>query len=418
MTETPDYPPVEGYDRARAAEILARLVHPSPFPREVVDAVAAMPRRRLQYQTVPLIPEPGSHLTASQLRYLSKCMPPCTPEQVSSASHRITWKDSDGVPNVAHIGPSRLGAVVPIAAREAMLLLLKEALGNAHLEAKIAALTEGERGVLAATTTDGEPTELIRIALEAAARVVVQHAYLAEDTPYSTPADFARGLLRSDIFATVATTWYWELQASSYRRGMIPVRFVSEPGGTIRYSAATVSVLRDMKARTIARAHEVMDRATGTEGLTVAEAVRLYYHELDDISKQYALLPRGEQPRCLGMMPVQIDGARVTALPVVATALVEAFVALLDRLDVEETPLPSDEPIVDVRQRTFHVPDMNCAHCQRTITGMLQGQGLVVTEVDLITKRVTAQFETVGARQRAMDAIRDAGYTVIPPGES
>jgi copper chaperone CopZ len=418
MTETPDYPPVEGYDRARAAEILARLVHPTPFLREVTDAVAEMPRRPLQYQTAPLIPELGSHLTASQLRYLSKCMPPCTPEQVTSATHRITWKDSGGVPNVAHIGPSRLGAVVPIAAREAMLLLLAEALSNTRLVARIAALTEADRAVLAATTTDGEPTELIRIALEAAARVLVQHAYLADDTPYPTPAEFARGLLRSDIFATVATTWYWELQASSYRRGMIPVRLVSSPGGAVRYSTATVSVLRDMKMRTIARAHDVMDRATGTEGLTVAEAVRRYYHELDDISKQYALLPKGEQPRCLGMMPVQIDGTRVTALPVVATGLVEAFVSLLDRLDVEETPLPADEPIIDVRQRTFHVPDMNCAHCQRTITGMLQGQGLVVNEVDLISKRVTAEFETVGARQRAIDAIRDAGYTVIPPSES
>jgi len=65
----------------------------------------------------------------------------------------------------------------------------------------------------------------------------VQHAYLADQTPYRTPTEFARGLRDSGIFAVTGSTWYWELQASTFRRGMIPVSFVTAGDGTIRYPA-------------------------------------------------------------------------------------------------------------------------------------------------------------------------------------
>ena len=41
--------------------------------------------------------------------------------------------------------------------------------------------------------------------------------------------------------------------------------------------------------------------------------------------------------------------------------------------------------------------------------------GAAVAEIDLVTKRIVAGFRTVAARERAFDAIRDSGYTVVPP---
>jgi len=69
-----------------------------------------------------------------------------------------------------------------------------------------------------------------RIGIEATARTLIQHAYIADQTPYRTPSQFARGMRESGIFGVVASTWYWELQASTFRRGMIPVSFVAGAG--------------------------------------------------------------------------------------------------------------------------------------------------------------------------------------------
>jgi len=114
-----------------------------------------------------------------------------------------------------------------------------------------------------------------------------------------------------------------------------------------------------------------MARATGAEGLTVSEAVRKYHHELDLIARQYALVPGHEQPRCLGQMVHVIDGQRFSVLPGLVQAYVETFVRILDLIQV--------------------------------------------SRIDPVTKRIVAGFETVAARERAFDAIRDAGYTVVPP---
>jgi copper chaperone CopZ len=405
--------PARGYDRAAASRILAGLALGGLFP----DGCAAYlgPPRLIGYRAAPLVPAPGSHLTASQEGYLTSFMRPCPASSVISATHRVTWNDSEGVPNVAHAGPSVLGPIVPVVAREATLALWRALAANEAMAARIARLDDAARQVLAATTTDAEPGEIFRIGVEATARTLVQHAYIASQTPYRTPAEFARGMRDSGVFAVVASTWYWELQASTFRRGMIPVSLMAGPGGTVRYTARTTATLRAMKDATIADAHAVMARATNEEGLTVAQAVQKYHHDLDLISRQYALLGEAEQPRCLGQMTHVIGGQRSSVQPEVVAAYVDAFTGLLDLVAITQLPGPPDEVITDPAERTFRIPDMNCRHCRATITALLQALDAPVTEIDLVSKRVVAGFGTVAAREHAFDAIRDAGYTVVPP---
>jgi copper chaperone CopZ len=407
---------VDGYDRTAASRILAGLAFPGLFT-SVDPAAREFPGgpRSIGYRLTPLVPAPGSHLTASQQRYLTSFMRPCPEALVTSATHRVTWNDSDGIPNVAHCGPSSLGPVVPIAARETTLALWRALAADAELAGRIARLGAGDRAVLEATTTDVEPLEIFRIGVEATARTLVQHAYLADQTPYRTPARFSRGLRDSGIFAVVASTWYWELQASTFRRGMIPVSFVPGPGGTVRYPPEAAAMLRAMKEATIAEAHAVMARAITEEKLTVAGAVRRYYHDLDLIAKQYALLPEGEQPRCLAQMTHPVGGQRFSVQPGVVDVYVETFARLLDLVRITLLPGLPEEQITDPQERTFHIPDMNCQHCRATITALLASMEAPVSEMDQVTKRVVAGFRTVAARERAFDAIRDAGYTVVPP---
>jgi copper chaperone CopZ len=420
MPPAPVPSPVEGYDRAAASAVLAGLAFPGLFSSRggAVDVMFLGGRSRINYRAVPLIAAPGSHLTSAQQGYLTSYMRPCPASLVTSAAMRVTWNDSDGIPNVAHVGPGSPGAVVPIVARETTLALWRALAANDVLAAAVAGLGDGARRVLAATTTDTEPIEIFRIGVEATARTLVQHAYIAGQTPYRTPAEFARGMRESGIFGVVASTWYWELQASTFRRGMIPVSFVAGADGTVRYPAEVVAMLRAMKAATIAQAHAVMAGATTKEGLTVGQAVQKYHHELDLIAKQYALLGEGEQPRCLGQMTHTIGGQRFSVQPGVVSAYVETFVALLDLVEISRIPGAPDEEITDPRERTFHVPDMNCKHCTATITGVLESLGNPVAEIDLVMKRIVAGFATVAARERAFDAIRDAGYTVVPPAGS
>ena len=409
--------PAEGYDRLAASRVLAELAFPGllPSPDGPVDAAFSGPPRQIQYRTAAMTPEPGSHLTLPQQTYRQSFMQPCPPGFVTSATERVTWNDSDGIPNVGHAGPSSLGPVVPIVARETTLALWRALAGDDALATRMARLRPGARQLLAATTTDREPAEIFRIGVEATARTLVQHAYLADQTPYRTPAEFARGLQDSGIFAVVGSTWYWELQASTFRRGMIPVSFVTAGDRTVRYPAEAAAMLRAMKNATIAQAHAVMARVTGAEGLTVQQAVRKYHHELDLIARQYALLPGHEQPRCLGQMAHVIGGQRFSVLPGVTQAYVETFVRMLDLVLISRIPGPPDEEITDPAERTFHVPDMNCQHCRATIGGVLESMGITVSGIDPVTKRIIAGFETVAARERAFDVIRDAGYTVVPP---
>jgi len=417
MRRAPLDSPVEGYDRVAASAVLAGLAFPGLFSADggAVGEVFLGGRGRVGYRLTPLIRAPGSHLTAAQQRYLTSFMRPCPADLVTSATHRVTWNDSGGIPNVAHAGPGSLGAVVPIVAREATLALWRALAANDALAARATRLGDDARRVLAATTTDQEPIEIFRIGVEATARALVQHACLAGQTPYRAPAEFARGMRDCGIFGVVASTWYWELQASTFRRGMIPVSFVTAPDGTVRYPPEVVAMLRAMKDATIARAHAVMARATREEGLSIWQAVQKYHHELDLIAKQYALLAEGEQPRCLGQMAHTIGGQRFSVQPGVISAYVETFAALLDRVEILHVPGAADEEITDPRERVFHVPDMNCKHCRATIAGVLESLGNPVAEIDLMTKRIVAGFATVSARERAFDAIRDAGYTIVPP---
>lgn len=383
------------YDRAAASRIIAGLAHPDLF-----STVRPGEPRTVDYAAHPVTPEPGSHLTLSQRLYLETFMRPCEPGQVTTATHRITWTDSSGVPCTGHFRDDGLGPVMPIVARETTLALWASLDDDLDFTDRCAALGEPERSVLSGTTTDHDPREIFRIGVEAAGRAMAQHALLSGDRPDLSAAAFAEGMRAGGVFAAVAGQWYWELQASTVRRGMIPVRF--EPTGPLRYTGGSVDILRRMKDTTIAEAHAVMRRATTEEGLTEEQAVHRYHDELDLISRQYALLPADVRPRCL---------AQNMVIPRLADAYTAVFVRLLDLVTVQETA----ETMVEHDDATsFLVPDMNCKHCQTTIRGVLESMGLTVQQVDLVTKRVTvADFRSPRNRQRAFDAIRDGGYTVL-----
>jgi copper chaperone CopZ len=377
------------YDRAAATRILARLAEPGVFR---IPAQRPAPRT-VRYRAHRLTPEPGSHLTLSQRLYLERFMRPCPPAHVVTATHRISWTDSDGVPCTGHYRDDGLGPIMPIAVRETNLRLWRSLQVGDDLDA-------GDRAVLEGTTTDHDPREIFRIGVEAAGRAVAQHALATP--PAADPAWLVRAMASGGIFAAVASQWYWELQASTFRRGMIPARLMVGGDGSLRYTTSTVAILRRMKDATIADARAVMARAVGEEGRTAEAAVRHYHDDLDLISRQYALLPPGARPRCLALPGV---------LPAVADAYVDTFLRTLPGLEAEPDGGEIEEPDGEV----FHVPDMNCRHCTRTIRAVLESMDVIVEEIDLDTKRVRAEFRSPRNRERAFAAIRDSGYTVAGP---
>ncbi|MBL1077090.1 heavy-metal-associated domain-containing protein [Nocardia sp. 2] len=411
--------PEPRYDRRAASRVLAVLARPGLAG----GAVAPQSPRRIEYTCARLQPEPGSHLTLSQRLYLERFMRPCRAEQVTSATHRIAWTDSEGIPNTGHFHSGGLGPIMPIAMRETVLALWRALRADTGLAQRITGLTDRDRAVLAGTTTDHEPHDIFRVGIEACGRALAQHALLARWTPYRTPAEFALGMRDSGIYSAVATRWYWELQASSYRRGMIAVTLATQPDGTVRYSAETVATLRSMKDSTIADAHRIMRRATTAEGLTVTEAIAKYHDELDLISRQYALLPPGTRPACLAAMPHQLGGAHYSILPLVVDRFTDLFTGIVERLGITEVPAEtgSDTGELSADEQIFYVPDMNCQHCVRTITGTLESMSIRVHDIDLISKRVTAEFRSPRNRHRAFEALRDSGYnptTALPAAAS
>lgn len=414
MTVSPPHP---RYDRRAAASVLAALARPGLF-----DRLTPTDATHIDYTLAVMRPESGSHLTLSQRMYLESFMRPCRPDQVTSATHRIAWTDSDGIPNTGHIRADGLGPIVPIATREAVLALWHALAADSALAERVSALTRADRDVLEGTTTDHDPIDVFRVGIEATGRALAQHALLAHTTPYRTAVEFACGMRDSGIFGAVATRWYWELQASSYRRGMIPVSFATQPDGTVRYTAGTVATLRAMKETTIADAHAVMRRATGIEGMSVPAAIEKYHDELDLISRQYALLPPGTRPACLAAAPHRLDGEHYSVLPMVVDRFVELFIAIAPRLTVieiaDDTEFGDGE--LDTENQVFHVPDMNCKHCVRTITGVLESMQIRVHDIDLISKRVVAEFRSPRNRHRAFEALRDSGYnpTQAPPAHA
>lgn len=401
------------YDRRAASRVLAGLAQPGLF----ATPIAVPSSRHIEYTCAALRPEPDSHLTYSQRLYLQQFMRPCQPAQVTSATHRIAWTDSDGVPNTGHFRADGLGPLVPIAMRETVLVLWHALAANSTLTQRIDRLGPREYAVLDGTTTDHDPIEIFRVGIEATGRALAQHALLARQTHYRSATEFARGIHDSGIFSAVATRWFWELQASTYRRGMIPVTLAAQPDGTVRYTADTVATLRAMKDATIEDAHTVMRRATRVEGLSVDAAIAKYHDDLDLISRQYALLPANTRPSCLAAMPHHLGGGHYTLLPLVVDKFVEIFEQLADRIRITETSAGLDELTADApasaEDRIFYVPDMSCQHCVRTITGVLETMGIKVIEIDLPSKRVVAEFRSPRNRARAFESIRDGGYNPV-----
>ena len=58
---------------------------------------------------------------------------------------------------------------------------------------------------------------------------------------------------------------------------------------------------------------------------------------------------------------------------------------------------------------------MTCSRCINTITNVLRTHGGTVSRIDLDTRTVVAAFPTLEVQDRCFDAIRDEGYTVVPP---
>jgi copper chaperone CopZ len=115
-------------------------------------------------------------------------------------------------------------------------------------------------------------------------------------------------------------------------------------------------------------------------------------------------------------MTHQIGAGRFGVLPVVVDHFVSTFTAVVGELTISATGQQTPTGVItDPAERIFHVPDMSCAHCLTTISGVLRSLGIEVLEADLAEKRFVADFGTRDARERAFDAIRGSGYTVMPP---
>ncbi|MFC9473643.1 heavy-metal-associated domain-containing protein [Nocardia sp. NPDC056952] len=401
-------PTVQHYDRRAASRVLARLAAPGLFA-----ATEPAPVTRITYRARALQPESGAALTQSQRMYLERFMRPCRPDQVTSATHRLTWTDSAGIPNTGYFHTAGAGPELAVLARETVLALW-HSLAASGLPARAAALPAHDHGVLSATTTDHDPHEIFRVGIEATGRALVQHGLIAADTPYRGLVEFATGMRDCGIFTAVATRWFWELQASTFRRGMIPVRFATQPDGSVRYTADSIAVLRAMKDATIADAHAVMLRATSEEGLETEAAVAKYHDDLDLISRQYALLPADTRPTCLAATQHDVDGAGVHILATVVDQFVETFAALTGSVEVLQDlteEQPGTAPNGD--DGVFYVPDMSCRHCVRTITALLESMEIPVVEIDLESKRVIARIRSPRNRFRVFEALRDGGYNPV-----
>ncbi|WP_405179255.1 heavy-metal-associated domain-containing protein [Nocardia sp. NBC_01377] len=396
------------YDRATASRVLAELGGSDRFLAEV-----DVPATLVEYHAVPMEFDGDETLTLSQRLYLERFMRPCRPEEVTSATHRVTWLDEDGVANTGHFHADGLGPIVPIAARGACLALSRALRADSGFRDRAAALDRDARIVLAATTTDQEPADIFRVGFEATARALAQHALLAHRTPHRSPIDFAVAMRDSGLFTAVATRWFWELQASTYRRGMIPVTLDADPGGRLRYSPRSIATLRAMKDATIADAHTVMTRARTVEGLDTEEAIAKYHDELDLVSRQYALLAPGARPVCLASVPHRVGTTTFTLLPLVVERFVEAFAVAVRRCEIRART-PEADLTDDMGARTsFAVPDMNCKHCVLTIGSVLASMDIVVHEIDLDRKTVRAEFRSPRNRERAFAALRDSGYNPV-----
>lgn len=400
--------PAPHYDRRAASRVLARLAAPGLFAAAEAPSAA-----RITFRATPLRPEPGSSLTQSQRMYLERFMRPCRPEQVTSATHRITWTDSAGIPNTGYFRTGGAGPELAVVARETVLALWSSLAASGLVE-RSAALTAPDLAVLAATTTDHDPHEIFRVGVEATGRALTQHGLVAADTPYRDIVEFARGMRDSGIFAAVATRWFWELQASTFRRGMIPVRLVTQPDGSVRYTTDSITVLRAMKDATIGDARAVMRRATTEEGLDAEAAVAKYHDDLDLISRQYALLPADSRPSCLAAAPQAVDGAAVHVLATVVDRFVETFAALAGTVEVvEDTAEQEPEAAPHGDDGVFYIPDMSCKHCVRTIAALLESMDIPVVEIDLESKRVIARIRSPRNRFRVFEALRDGGYNPV-----
>lgn len=396
-------PPAQNYDRRATARILARLAEPGLF----AATEAAVPVR-ITVRASALRPEPGRALTESQRLYLERFMRPCLPEQVTSATHRLTWTDSAGIPNTGYVHAAGAGPELAVVARETVLALWRAVAGSGLAE-RAAALPAPDRAVLLGTTTDHEPVEIVRVGIEAAGRALVQHGLIAGDTPYRGIVEFATGLRDSGIFAAVATRWFWELQASTFRRGMIPVRLETLPGGRVRYTAESLALLRAMKDATVADAHAVMRRATTEEGLDTEAAVAKYHDDLDLISRQYALLAPGTVPAC----PAAADTGGSSVLAAVVDRFVETFADLAGTVELVTDTSPAPPATSHGDDGVFFVPDMSCKHCVRTITALLESMQIPVLEIDLESKRVAARIRSPRHRSRVFEALRDGGYNPV-----
>ncbi|WP_427893413.1 heavy-metal-associated domain-containing protein [Kribbella sp. GL6] len=372
--------PDGGYDRLAAAQVLARVAGELP----AIDHLP--PPFEVAVDLTPLAPSPDSHLTPAQLRYVQTALQPCTPADITTATHRLSWQDSTGTPNISHCTPTTsgpaAGAGVAVVAREVVLLLRAALRGDGGVRRRADGLSGFERGVLGGTTTEGDVVEVLAVGFETVARALVQHSWLGG---YRSARALALGLQESGIFGVVANTWYWGLQSETYRRGMIPVSFEARADGGVAYTAASRTLLRTMKDAQIA------------------------HPEDPGLAKQYGPLAYAEVPRCLANMPVTLNGQRQTLLPAAVGLFVSTFVRMLDvvRITGEETTM----------SEVFEVPDMTCSHCTNTVSSVLESHGATVDRIDLDSKQVVAAFPSAEVREQAFEAIRDQGYTVVPPAD-
>jgi hypothetical protein len=297
----------------------------------------------IRYKDEVISVQDSGPLTRQQHEYYQKHMAAqCPVSMLTTATNQITWYDSAGLLNASYYrqGTKICGPIVPIVAQETLLVLARS-LHNAEFQAQVAQLTPEERRLLAGTTTDKEAEAIFHESIESARKAIVQHALLIDETMYTTPAEFVWGMVQSGIFLAIGANNYWDLQASTAKKGMVYGHFEVKNGNT-RLTHETTTTKRAMKYAKIQQTKEVMYQALQDEGMSVEAALQKYAHEQEQVIEQYVQLPDGEYPYCLGMMPHQLaahPGQKIRALNALAPRFAETFEYLVTRIHIEGTGL-------------------------------------------------------------------------------
>lgn len=409
------------YNRIELAGVLAELAQPIGGQ---VNNIVSEPQK-IEFTSQPIsVGDDG--LTDSQRAFRDAHMPGFE-APIASANHSMFWRDSSGLVCTSFYNSSDkggFGPIVPIAAREASVSLGSVLQSAAFLE-RVDGLTDHDISVLEGTTTDVEPGEIFRVALEASQRQLAIFAISRCNPEWEidNPQDFIDVIQRSNIMTAAARNYPWELQSSSTWRAMSPGVLERTPEGLVRFDAPTILSLTGLKKHIISRSIETMKRAVEEKGLTPQEAVDKYHRDLDEVPETYMRLwqPGESGGRKITVCPATMkpgDRADMSAFSQLVPLHLDLTRAFIGTIDIKEKEAMDGTVITELLNNgqlatTLHVPGISCQHCKHNIQNLiLPTIGLENIDVDVEAKTVRFPHDNSEAVRRAIAVLEDNNYRV------